>query len=185
MSKNTPFPHGLNVRLRPLKATDEDAFMQGLRNTKDLLKPWVQVPLTRPAFQRYVSEMKTADDKAFAVIRTDIKALAGVVEFRDIFYGHFQNAYVIYYGFNPHLKLGLMRQAVSLVIPIAFKRLKLHRLEANVQPDNLTSIALLRSCGFSKEGLSPRFLRKNGEWRDHERWALLSDGIEGSSLQNI
>jgi ribosomal-protein-alanine N-acetyltransferase len=53
--------------------------------------------------------------------------------------------------------------------------LKLHRLEANIQPENLASIALVRACGFSKEGLSPRFLKKNGQWRDHERWALLAD----------
>jgi len=165
----------LNVQLRPLKASDEDAFMQGLRISKDMLKPWVQVPLSRPAFKRHVSEMNTVEDKAFAVIRTDTKELAGVVELRDIFYGDFQNAYLIYYGFKPHLNLGLMRQAVSLVIPIAFKRLKLHRLEANIQPENLASIALVSACGFSKEGLSPRFLKKNGEWRDHERWALLAD----------
>ncbi len=174
MKKSSPDSNGLNVRLRPLKASDEDAFMHGLRNSKDMLKPWVQVPLSRPAFKRYVSEMNTVEDKAFAVIRTDTNELSGVVELRDIFYGDFQNAYLIYYGFNPHLKLGLMRQAVSLVIPIAFNRLKLHRLEANVQPDNLASIALLKSCGFSKEGLSPRFLKKNGQWCDHERWALLS-----------
>jgi len=165
----------LIVRLRPLKATDEDAFMQGLRTSRDMLKPWVQVPLSRPAFRRYVTEMNSNEDKAFAVIRTDTKALAGVVELRDIYHGDFQNAYLIYYGFKPHLNLGLMRQAVSLVIPIAFKRLKLHRLEANIQPENLASIALVIACGFSKEGLSPRFLKKNGEWRDHERWALLAD----------
>ena len=175
MNTTNPDPRSLNVRLRPLKTSDEDAFMLGLRNTKDLLKPWVQVPYSRPAFKRYVEELNTAEDKAFAVIRTDTKALAGVVELRDIFYGDFQNAYLIYYGFNPHLKLGLMQQAVSLVIPIAFKRLKLHRLEANIQPENLPSIDLVRSCGFSKEGLSPRYLKKNGQWRDHERWALLAD----------
>jgi ribosomal-protein-alanine N-acetyltransferase len=175
MNKSSTDSNGLNVRLRPLKASDEDAFMHGLRNSKDMLKPWVQVPLSRSSFQRYVSEMNTVKDKAFAVISTDTHALACVVDLRDIFYVDFQNAYLIYYGFNPHLKLGLMRQAVSLLIPIAFKRLKLHRLEANVQPDNLSSIELLKSCGFSKEGLSPRFLKKNGQWCDHERWALLSD----------
>ena len=168
-------PTSLNVRLRPLKASDEEAFLKGVRKSREILKPWVQVPLSRPAFQRYVKDMNTADDKAFAIIRTDTHALVGVVELRDIFYGHFQNAYLIYYGFKPHLKLGLMRQAVSMVIPIAFKRLKLHRLEANIQPENASSIALVRYCGFHNEGLSPRFLKKNGQWRDHERWALLVD----------
>lgn len=164
-----------SVELRPIRAIDETAFMQGLRDSRDLLKPWVQVPLNRKAFQKYVLEMNTTDDRAWTVIRKDTRELAGVVELRDIFYGDFKNAYLIYYAFTSHLRQGLMRQAVEQVITIAFKRLKLHRLEANVQPDNLASISLLKSCGFSKEGFSPRFLKKNGQWRDHERWALLAD----------
>ena len=163
------------VRLRPLHANDETAFMQGLRDSRELLKPWVQVPLSRKAFQKYVLEMNTADDRAWAVVRGDTRELAGVVELRDIFYGDFKNAYLIYYAFQAHQRQGLMKQAVQQVIAIAFNRLKLHRLEANVQPDNLASIALLMSCGFNKEGFSPRFLKKNGQWRDHERWAMLSD----------
>ena len=163
------------VRLRPLHANDENAFMQSLRASRDLLKPWVQVPLSRKAFQKYVLEMNTADDRAWAVTRRDTRELAGVVELRDIFFGDFKNAYLIYYAFQPYLRQGLMRQAVELAIGIAFKRLKLHRLEANIQPDNLASIALVRACGFNKEGFSPRFLKKNGQWRDHERWAMLSD----------
>ena len=163
------------VRLRPLHANDETAFMQGLRDSRELLKPWVQVPLSRKAFQKYVLEMNTADDRAWAVLRSDTRELAGVVELRDIFYGDFKNAYLIYYAFQAHQRQGLMKQAVQQVIAIAFNRLKLHRLEANIQPDNLASIALVRACGFNKEGLSPRFLKKNGQWRDHERWAMLAD----------
>ena len=73
------------VRLRPIKATDETAFMQGVGASRDLLKPWVQVPLSRKAFQTYVLEMNTADDRAWAVTRRDTRELAGVVELRDIF----------------------------------------------------------------------------------------------------
>jgi ribosomal-protein-alanine N-acetyltransferase len=56
----------------------------------------------------------------------------------------------------------------------AFKSLKLHRLEANIQPENQAAIALARSCGFKQEGFSPAFMKVGGRWRDHERWALLS-----------
>jgi ribosomal-protein-alanine N-acetyltransferase len=183
---HTPLPRqttaSATVRLRQINATDETAFMQGLRDSRDLLKPWVQVPQSRKTFQKYVVEMNTADDRAWAVLRRDTRELAGVVELRDIFYGDFKNAYLIYYAFQAHQKQGLMKQAIQQVIAVAFNRLKLHRLEANIQPDNLASIALLKSCGFNKEGFSPRFLKKNGQWRDHERWAMLADSANNLAL---
>jgi predicted ATPase len=39
---------------------------------------------------------------------------------------------------------------------------------------NAASIALVKSCAFSKEGFSPRYLKIGGRWRDHERWAILA-----------
>ncbi|MET0167931.1 MAG: GNAT family protein, partial [Vicinamibacterales bacterium] len=60
------------------------------------------------------------------------------------------------------------------VIRHAFLSLKLHRLEANIQPGNTKSIALVRACGFAKEGYSLRYLKIGGRWRDHERWAILA-----------
>jgi len=62
-----------------------------------------------------------------------------------------------------------------MTVALAFEELGLHRLEANMQPDNLASIAIVRRLGFQKEGFSPRYLCINSVWRDHERWALLCD----------
>jgi len=163
------------VHLRHLKASDEKIFMAHIRRSRDLHRSWVQVPTSAKAFQRYVQEMNTAHDQAYVAIRTDTDEMVGVVELQDIFRGDFQNAYLIYYGFAGQLQQGFMRNAVAQVIDKAFGPLKLHRLEANIQPDNTASIALVKACGFEKEGISRQFLRKNGQWRDHERWALLSD----------
>ena len=163
------------VHIRHLNTSDEKIFMANMRRSRALHRSWVQVPTSAKAFQRYVIEMNTTDDKAFVAIRTDTREMVGVVELQDIFRGDFQNAYLIYYVFEGQQRQGLMKAAVEQVIAKAFGPMKLHRLEANIQPDNTASIALVKACGFEKEGLSRQILRKNGEWKDHERWSLLND----------
>ncbi|CAM5226387.1 hypothetical protein GCM10010390_20670 [Streptomyces mordarskii] len=49
-----------------------------------------------------------------------------------------------------------------------------HRLEANVQPDS-TSPLNLKRLGFQREGCSTAFRFINGEWSDHERWAITAE----------
>jgi ribosomal-protein-alanine N-acetyltransferase len=65
--------------------------------------------------------------------------------------------------------------AIQLILRYAFTKLKLHRVEANIQPENLASLALIKRAGFTREGYSRRYLRIGGRWRDHERWALLAE----------
>ena len=62
-----------------------------------------------------------------------------------------------------------MREGLGLALGHAFKTLRLHRLEANIQPANLASKRLVEGLGFRLEGLSPRYLKIGGRWRDHER----------------
>lgn len=118
--------------------------------------------------------MNTDTNKAFAVVEVQSNEIVGVVELRDIFMFDFKNSYITYYAFHQYLRKGYMKLGVLRAIAIAFKKLKLHRLEANIQPSNKASIALASSCGFTREGFSPKFIKKGGQWKDHERWALLN-----------
>ena len=68
-----------------------------------------------------------------------------------------------------------MWQGMQQVIRHCFGALRLHRLEANIQPENKRSIALVKALGFSKEGYSPRYLKISGKWMDHERWAIRTE----------
>jgi ribosomal-protein-alanine N-acetyltransferase len=68
-----------------------------------------------------------------------------------------------------------MCAGLGAVLRRAFGELRLHRVEANIQPENRDSIRLAERLGFRKEGLSPRYLKVGGRWRDHERWALLAE----------
>jgi ribosomal-protein-alanine N-acetyltransferase len=58
------------------------------------------------------------------------------------------------------------------MVGYAFTTLKLHRVEANIMPENKASLALIRKCGFRFEGLAKRYLQINGRWSDHERWGM-------------
>jgi ribosomal-protein-alanine N-acetyltransferase len=87
----------------------------------------------------------------------------------------FRSAYLSYYALEPHQRHGYMRAGVSAMVQLAFRDYRLHRLEANIQPDNAPSRALVRSLGFELEGYSPRYLKIGGRWRDHERWAIRTE----------
>ena len=106
--------------------------------------------------------------------RVDSEALAGYVEITQIVQGAFRSAYLGYYAFAGHERQGLMKDGLQSVVRLAFSKLGLHRLEANMQPGNTASAALARACGFQREGYSPRYLKIRGRWRDHERWARVA-----------
>ena len=101
--------------------------------------------------------------------------LVGVASLSEIVRGSLQSAYLGFFGSAAHQGLGLTREGVKLLLSAAFSDLRLHRIEANVQPANKQSIRLIASLGFRKEGFSPKYLKVGGKWRDHERWALLAE----------
>ena len=92
--------------------------------------------------------------------------------------GAFQSASLGYYAFAPYAGQGLMYEGMCLVLKRGFGKLKLHRLEENIQPGNQASLALVKKCGFVREGVSRRYLKVCGRWKDHERWALLAEDFK-------
>ena len=70
---------------------------------------------------------------------------------------------------------GYLTEALRLALRHAFGRLKLQRVEANIQPDNTASIRLVKRAGFTREGFLRRYLKEGGRWRDHERWAIVRE----------
>jgi len=98
--------------------------------------------------------------------------------------GGFRSAYLGYFVGARYARHGYMTEALQLMLDYAFRKLKLHRLEANIQPTNLSSIALVKRAGFMCEGYSRRYLKIGGRWRDHERWAILYEDWK-SRINNV
>jgi [ribosomal protein S5]-alanine N-acetyltransferase len=163
------------VRLERPTARAAREFLAAVARSAKLHAPWVAPPRTESAYRAYVKRARTPAHVGYLIRRCGPGELVGVANISEIVRGALRSAYLGYYAFAPYDRQGLMREALSLVIAEAFRRLRLHRLEANIQPGNSASLGLVRGLGFRREGYSPRYLKVRGRWRDHERWALLAD----------
>ncbi len=163
------------VTLRAPEARDCDAFLAAVRRSRSLHRPWGYPPSDREAFAGWRRRLRRDSHVGFLVCRAEDQALVGVVNLNEIVRGALQSAYLGFYSFSPHAGRGYMAAGVTAVLRRAFGELGLHRVEANVQPDNARSLALVRRLGFRREGFSPRYLKIGGRWRDHVRLALLAE----------
>lgn len=145
--------------------------------SRRLHHPWVSPPTTGGGFDRWLAWSRRRDVKSLLVCRLDDRAITGVFTLSQIFRRGFQNAYLGYYAGMTSAGQGYMTEGLQLVLRHVFADMKLHRLEANVQPENVASIALVKRSGFRLEGFSPRYLKVAGRWRDHQRWAMTSDAL--------
>jgi len=165
----------MRVRLERPSPKREEEFLRAVRRSRKLHRNLVTPPSTSERYRSLVKASRRARRADFFVALEATGELVGVINIEGITRGYFHSATLGYYGFMPFNGKGLMREGLVAVIRHAFRRLKLHRLEANIQPSNERSIALVRSLGFKREGYSPRYLKVSGRWRDHERWAILVD----------
>jgi ribosomal-protein-alanine N-acetyltransferase len=140
-----------------------------------LLGRWVSPPADAERFAAYLRRSQESTFEALLLVRREDRALLGAVNLSEIVRGVFLSAYLGYWIGAPYARQGYMREGLGLALDHAVKTLRLHRLEANIQPANTASKRLVESLGFRREGFSPRYLKIGGRWRDHERWAILKE----------
>lgn len=157
------------VTIRPVQPGDSARLIAANLAARALHAPWVAPAITE---ERFAAGL--ADPRRVSLLAKDGGMLVGVINLSEIVRGSFLSAYLGYYGYPEGTGQGRMTAAVRLAIAHAFGPLGLHRVEANIQPENARSLALVRRLGFRREGYSPGYLFIEGAWRDHERWALLN-----------
>lgn len=163
-----------SIYLRPPQLADQREFLRRIAASQSLHRPWVVATWTPKRFREWVERTGGDMHCSLFVCMRETDEIAGVFNISNIVRGGFQSAFLGYYAFAGFEGQGLMRIGLKATVRHAFKALSLHRLEANIQPGNAPSIALVKSCGFRLEGFSPRYLKIGGRWRDHERWAITS-----------
>ena len=160
------------IQLEPISLAREREFLQAVRRSRALHRPWASPPATPARYRRHVAALRRANSAGYFILSRRGGELVGAVHITEIVRGPFRSAYLGYYAFAPHHERGYMTAGLAAVLNRAFRLHRLHRLEANIQPGNTASIALVKRLGFRREGVSPRYLKIGGRWRDHERWAI-------------
>ena len=164
-----------DVLLRAPTPADQHAFLSAVKRSRRLHRPWVYPPGAAAAFDSFLERIARPTHSSQLIVDAHTGDIAGIVNLSEIVRGSFQSAYLGFFAFAGWEERGYMRRGLQLVCAYAFRRLRLHRIEANVQPENTRSRSLVRRLGFRREGLSRRYLKIGGRWRDHERWALLAE----------
>ncbi|MFF8828268.1 GNAT family N-acetyltransferase [Streptomyces sp. NPDC015131] len=183
MSMKAPRPpyvaEGGRVGIRPFRHEDADEFTARARESRALHRPWLFPPDTAQAYAAYArARIESPDAEPLLVCERDADgAIAGYISINNIVRGGFLNGTLGYGAFAHAAGRGLMGEGLGLVLRHAFGPLGLHRLEANIQPGNEPSRALVRRAAFRLEGFSPAFILVDGAWRDHERWAITAGEV--------
>jgi [ribosomal protein S5]-alanine N-acetyltransferase len=170
---------GMDVALSEPAPSDAAEFIDAVRASSPLHGPWLDLPDTAELFAAYLGRAARDDQASYLIRHRECDRLVGVVNVNNIVRGGFQSGYLGYAAFASHAGQGLMTRGLRAVLGSVFGDLGLHRVEANIQPGNTRSIRLVQRLGFEREGFSRRYLKVGGEWRDHERWALLAEAFPG------
>ena len=179
------------VELHPLRRRDAEEWSRLRLANEDWLTPWepsAPVPWRdRHSAASYRGMRRTVGRRArlgtslpFA-IRVEGR-LAGQVTVDNIVRGALRSGYLGYWIDRSAAGRGMASLAVALVADHAFAQVGLHRLQADIRPENRPSQRLVERLGFRQEGLLRRYLDIDGDWRDHLSYALLAEDAPGGLL---
>ncbi len=164
-----------NLIVRPLRLSDYKVWKEAFLKTPLQRNPWDREPkkssdLTHAEFKNILRNLKRLRDTDtffdFAVFEKSSGAYVGSVAVMDLLRSISQSAYLGYFLINRFWGKGYGKEASLAAIDIAFRDLKLHRIEAGIEPQNRRSIFTARSMGLRKEGLKKRAIFKRGKWVD-------------------
>ena len=181
------------VGVRPVRLRDAPAWTEVRRRNAGWLAPWESTPPGAPradiasvtAFAAMTRTLRrqARDGSALPFAITYDGELAGQLTVGNIVRGSLNSAYAGYWVDQRVAGRDVTPTALALVVDHCFGRVGLHRIEANVRPDNAASLRVVEKIGFTRESLHRRYLWIDGDWRDHVGLALLREDVPEGVLR--
>lgn len=176
---------GRRVTLRPLTTADFGGWQQVRRRCQDWLRPWEPLPVpdapdvvedpkafaARCGARERERQLGTAF--AFGIFVDD--RFVGEINISNIVRGAMQGCTIGYWVDEELAGQGYVPESLVAVLRSAFEDLDLHRVEIGIVPRNHASRRVMEKLGIREEGLAERFLRINGVWEDHVRYAITAE----------
>ena len=165
---------GKKVVVRALEKSDFLAwqtYFLSMDNAKNVWDRSGSIPkdISKSSFHKVIKSQKNLRDRDeyYDLVVFDMKGnMVGTVSLMNVTRSLSQSAFLGYTIHNKFWGMGFGKESVLLIIDIAFRDLKLHRIEAGIEPNNRRSIFLARSIGLRKEGLKKRAVYLREEWQD-------------------
>jgi ribosomal-protein-alanine N-acetyltransferase len=165
------------LQLRTLHDGDvNDIF--SIYSDQQVMRYWSGKPITRlqqasAVIHRNLEFAAQGNSVVWAVVHTETQKMVGTCTLFKIDKEN-QHAEVGFILNRQWWRQGLMSEAVNKMVIYGFEQMALHRLEADVDPGNTASLALLKSMGFRKEGYFRERWDIGGEWKDSVMLGLLA-----------
>lgn len=182
------------VGIRLIHRRDAKAIDHLLRSNRDWLEPWeathpgganVQPGSVAyaPIIRRLRAQFKAGRGVPFVI--TYDGTVVGQLSASDISRGALQSCSIGYWIASEYAGLGITPTAVALAIDYLFVTEGLHRVEICIRPENRASLRIVEKLGIRYEGRRERYVHINGDWRDHECFAVLREEVRGSMLDRL
>ncbi len=184
------------VGLRPLRVRDATAWTDVRVRNEEWLSPWEG----RPESQPFSSWAERHNGAVFAVMlrnaRKEARAgrslavavtydgrLAGQITASNVVRGAFDNCSVGYWVDSAVAGRGVLPTALAMLVDHLFSTIGLHRVEANIRPENAASRRVVEKLGFREEAMHLRYLYIDGGWRDHLSFAVTREDVPEGMLR--
>jgi ribosomal-protein-alanine N-acetyltransferase len=180
------------VAVRPLVASDHDAWRVARRRNAAWLVPWdATVPpggearptSFRQLVRRLTKQARQGTTYPFAI---DVDGrFVGQVTVNNIVRGSAQFASVGYWLDQDVAGRGVMPRAVAMVIDHCFFTAGLHRVEIAIRPENSNSLRVVEKLGIREIGYAPKYLHIDGDWRDHRIYAVTKEEVPDGMMSRL